>query len=191
MQVGLVRTRQFRQVRVNRRFCPHQAGLNCRGNPEGKPKLTQPAGTSTEIQPASSSRLTKSVSFASSKQMIQPSGEIGTEMLQPEEKPPQLSITGGTELSSKPEGEPKLIQPATSTEIQPASSSKAKSGSFAPSEVLPPSGEIYTGMPQSDTKPLLLPPGPEEYLTKVGVQPKKLKLKNIFSKLIGKLKFRP
>jgi hypothetical protein len=151
--------------------------------------LIQP-GTSTEIQPASSSKA-KSVSFAPSK-VILPSGDIGTEMLQPEKKPPQLSITGGTKLSGKPEGEAKLIQPGVSTEIQPASSSKAKSVSFAPTkEVLPPSGEIDTGMPQPGIKPRPLPPGPEGYQPEMAARPTKPKFKNIISKLMGKLKFKP
>jgi hypothetical protein len=123
-------------------------GTELSWNPEGKAKLIQP-GTSTEIQSASSSRA-KSVSFSSSKKVLLPSGEIYTEMLQPEKKPPQLSITSGG----------KMIQPGVSTEIQPVSSSKAK--------------------------PLALPP----YQPIMAAQPTKPKSKNIFKKLIGKLKFK-
>jgi hypothetical protein len=79
-----------------------------------------------------------------------------------ESRLPLLSTSGGTELSWNPEGEAKLIQPVTSTEIQPASFSKAKSVSWAPSkEVLRPSGEIYSEMLPPETKPPALPPGRE------------------------------
>jgi hypothetical protein len=72
-----------------------------------------------------------------------------------ESKLPLLSTSGGTELSWNPEGEARLIQPVTSTEIQPASFSKAKSVSWAPSkEVLLLSGEIYSEMLPPETKPL-------------------------------------
>ena len=135
--------------------------------PGGEAKLIQP-GTSTEIQPPSSSKA-KSVSWAPSKEVILPSGEIYGEMLPPENKP--LPLPPG------PEGH----QP-----IQPTTSSKAKSVSWPPSkEVQLPSGEIYSEMQ---------PPGPEGYQPKMAAQqlpsPPEPQSKNFFSKLVGgKLKF--
>ncbi|KAN0108985.1 hypothetical protein V8E52_009768 [Russula decolorans] len=70
-----------------------------------------------------------------------------------ESNPPLLSTSGGAELSWNPDSGDKLIQPGTSNEIQPASSSEAKSASFVPSKVLLPSGEIYTDMLQPEKKP--------------------------------------
>jgi len=72
--------------------------------------------------------------------MIQPSPSFSSG----ESKPPLLSTSIATELSWNPEGEAKLIQPGTSTEIQPASLSRAKSvkwGAF--NEVKLPSGRIF------------------------------------------------
>jgi hypothetical protein len=127
---------------------------------EGEAKLSQP-GTSTEIQPASLSK-SKSVSWAPSRTVVLPSGGIHTEMLQPEKKPPQLSITGGSELPLIPEGEAKLIQPGTSTEIQPLLQSES------------PGREGY--MPKMAAQQSPSPPKP--------------KAKNTFKKLLGKLKFK-
>ena len=165
-------------------------GTEPSSNPEGEARLIQP-GTSTEIQPASFGKA-KSVSFAPSKKVFLPSGEISIETLQSEKKPPQLSITGGTKLSSKPENEAKLIQPGISTEIQPALSSKAKSVSFSPEKVvLPPSCGIYTELPQPVIiPPPSLPPGPEGYQPKIAVQPTKPKSKSMLRKLVSKLKFK-
>ena len=60
-----------------------------------------------------------------------------------ESKQPLLSTSSETELSWNPEGEAKLIQQGPLTGIQPASSSKAKSVSWAPwKEVKLPSGKI-------------------------------------------------
>jgi hypothetical protein len=153
-------------------------GTEVPSNPlaEGEAKLIQP-GTSTEIQPASLSKAksgtwapnnnkpaslskSKSVSWAPSRTVVLPSGSIHTEMLEPEKKPPQLSITDGTELSLKPEAEAKLIQPETSTDIQPLLQSES--------------------------------PEREGYLPKMAAQqsPPKPKAKNIFKKLLGKLKFK-
>jgi hypothetical protein len=80
MQVGLIQTRQSRQVRVNRRCCPHQAGLNCRGTQGGE---------------------AKSVSFPPSKEVKLPSGLIYSEMLPPETKP--LPKMTAQQLPSPPE----------------------------------------------------------------------------------------
>lgn len=65
----------------------------------------------------------------------------------PEESSSAPNYAGGTypSPSFSSEGEAGLIQRATSTEIQPASSSKAKSVSFAPErEVIMPSGKKYS-----------------------------------------------
>jgi len=148
--------------------------------------------------------------------------------LSSESRPAPLSTSGGTEVSwNNPEGEGKLIQSGTSTEIQPPSSSKAKSVSFAPSTVvIPPSGEIYVETLQPETKPPstskaksvsfaplreIIPPSGKTYSetlppdfkfqprplfldlyqAKMAARPTKPKsnFKNIFSKLIRKLKF--
>ena len=70
-------------------------------------------------------------------------------------KPASLSTVHVTGLSwNNPEGEAKLIQPETSTEIPQPTSSKAKSVSFAPSrEVILPSNEIKSEMLPPDIKP--------------------------------------
>jgi len=118
-----------------------------------------------------------------------------------ENKPLLLSTSGGTELSWNPEGEANLIQPGTSTEIQPvassskanliqpASSSMAKSVSFNSKVVLLPSSGIYTELLQVEIIPPSLP-GPEGYQPKTAAQSTKPKSKNIFQKLVSKLKFK-
>jgi hypothetical protein len=121
-----------------------------------------------------------------------------------ESKPSPLSTSGGTELSWNPESEAKLIQPGTSAEIQPTSSSKAKSVSWAPSKkVKLPSGDIISEplLPPEIT-PLPRPPGRDAYLVKVAAQqspsPGMAKQQSGFFsdpmkalKKFGKLKFRP
>jgi hypothetical protein len=130
-------------------------------------------------------------------------------------KPPPLSTSGGTEVTSNPlaEGEANLIQPVTSTEIQPASLSKSKSVSWVPPKVSLPSGDIHTETlqpeiqpaslsksksvswgPTTEIKPLPLSPEREGYQPKMAAQqspsPPKRPSKNIFRKLVGKLKLK-
>jgi hypothetical protein len=89
-----------------------------------------------------------------------------------ESKPSPLSTSGGTELSWNPESEAKLIQSGTSAEIQPTSSSKAKSVSWAPSKgVKLPSGDIISEpLLLPEIKPLPRPLGRDAYLVKVAAQ---------------------
>jgi hypothetical protein len=107
-----------------------------------------------------------------------------------ESKPAPSSTSGGTELSwINPEGESELFQPGTSTEVQPASTSKAKSVSFAPSmEVILPSGEKYSEALPPDIEPLPRPLFLDLWQAKMAAQ-QSPKPKNTFSKLVGKLKF--
>ena len=74
-----------------------------------------------------------------------------------ESKPPLLSASGEIELSWNPEPE------GGANSVQPASSSKAKSVSWAPKKmVLLPSGQIYTQMlAPPESSPLPPPPVPE------------------------------
>jgi hypothetical protein len=142
-------------------------GSGKRADEEGQAKLIQP-GTSTEIQPASSSTA-KSISWAPSKRV---SGETTSEPLQPGIEPLPLP-----------------------TEIQPESSSKAKSVSWAPSRVKLPSGEIISEPLPPETEPHPLTPGHEGFQLEMAAQqspsPPKPKFNNIVSKLgkLGKLKF--
>jgi hypothetical protein len=152
-------------------------------NPEGKAKFIQP-GTSTELQPTSSSKA-KSVSWASSKEVKLPSGEIISEPLV---KPKSVSWAPSKEMKL-PSGEiisEPLVKPPKSVSWAPSKEAKLPSGeiiseplvkpksvSWAPSkEVKLPSGEIISEPLPPETKP---------------IQPKP-KSNNIFRKL-GKLKF--
>ena len=160
-------------------------GIHVPWNPlaEDNTNLLQP-GTSTEIQPASLSNA-KSVSWNPSKNVLLPSGGVYAEKLQPDTKPPQLSITG-TGLSQKPPGGvANLIQPGVSTEIQPASLGKPKSVSWTPTkpEVIPPSGDTPTQNLQSSSSFPSRPSRPSR-------RPKSL-FQKIVSKLASKLKFKP
>jgi hypothetical protein len=109
-------------------------------------------------------------------------------------KPSLLSTSGGTKVLWNPlaEGGANLIQPGTSTEIQPASSSNRKSVSWAPErEVRLPSGEMYSEMLPPDVEPLPRPLFMDAIQAKVAAhQSKKPQFKNIFRKLLGKLKFK-
>ena len=116
-----------------------------------------------------------------------------------ESKSPLLSTSGRAELSWNPEGETKLIQPGTLTEIKPASSSNPKSVSWASSKkVQLPSGKSITLPLQSEVIKLPTPPGREAYLAKMAAQQSPSQPSkgffgdstNLFKKL-GKLKFLP
>jgi hypothetical protein len=102
--------------------------------------------------------------------------------------PPPLSTSGGIELPWDPlgltKGGAKLSQPGTSTEIQPASLSKAKSVLWATPKLLL-SGEAESVELGTEIKPLPVSPG---YRYKP--RPPEPKSKNIVSKLAGKLKFK-
>ena len=106
----------------------------------------EPEGGANSVQPASSSKA-KSVSWAPKKMVLLPSGQIYTQMLAPPKSSPL-----------PPPPVPEGHQPD-----QPASSSKAKSVSWAPKKtVLLPSGRIYTQMlAPPESSPLPPPPVPE------------------------------
>jgi hypothetical protein len=94
------------------------------------------------------------------------------------------------ELSSS-DGGANLIQPVTSTETQPASSSNCKSVSWAPErEVRLLSGKTYSEMLPPEVEPLLRPLFMDAIQANVAAhQSPKPQSKNIFRKLLGKLKF--
>ena len=103
-------------------------------------------------------------------------------------KPPLSSTSGGNELSWNPEGEAKSIEPG--------SSSKAKSISWAPfRKIKMPSGEVYTEeLPETKPHPPPPPPPPlgMTYLDRMAalkeLSTPKPQSKNALSKL-SKLKF--
>jgi hypothetical protein len=125
------------------------------------PSFSSGPGTSTGIRPASSSKA-KSVSWSLWQEVKLPSGQIYHQMLPPQRNPlPLPQGSEGYQLN------------------QPASSSTAKSISVPLTKaVKPPSGESYSEVVPLEMAAQKLPP-PEP-------QPE-----NVFSKLVGKLKFKP
>jgi hypothetical protein len=92
---------------------------------------------------------------------------------------------------SSSDGGANLIQSVTSTETQPASSSNRKSVSWAPErEVRLPSGKTYSEMLPPEVEPLPRPLFMDAIQANVAAhQSPKPQSKNIFRKLLGKLKF--